>query len=113
MIIRTLNEIIGTERDVEWGNGQSRRFITDKDNMGFTMADVTIKGGSESTRQYPDNLESCYCLEGKGEIEDGNGKKHPVSPGTMYAFDKNDKHTLRCFQEMRVVCVFSPALITK
>ncbi|MGD8918499.1 MAG: ectoine synthase [Nitrosopumilaceae archaeon] len=29
----------------------------------------------------------------------------------MYALDKNDKHTLRAFTKMRMICVFNPALV--
>lgn len=43
MIIRTLDEIKGTERDVPWGNGQSRRFLLEKDKMGFTFTETSVK----------------------------------------------------------------------
>jgi len=48
MIIRKLDEIINSDRDVAWGNGQSRRFLLEKDGMGYSMTDTVINAGTES-----------------------------------------------------------------
>ena len=32
----------------------------------------------------------------------------PISPGMMYALDKNDRHLLRAKSQLRMVCVFNP-----
>jgi L-ectoine synthase len=110
MIVRKLSDLIGTDRDVAWGNGQSRRFLLARDGMGFTLTDTIIDAGSESLLEYPNHLEACYCIEGEGEIEDREGTIHRIEPGTMYALDKHDKHYLRATTTMRLVCVFSPPL---
>lgn len=34
MIIRKLQDITRTDREVNWGNGISRRFLLEKDGMG-------------------------------------------------------------------------------
>ena len=34
----------------------------------------------------------------------------PLSPGTIYVLDKHEKHRLKSFTDLRLVCVFSPAL---
>ena len=36
----------------------------------------------------------------------------PITPGTMYALDKNDEHWLIASpdEDLRLVCVFTPAL---
>ena len=110
MIIRRLEEIEGTERDVAWGNGQSRRFLIAADKMGYSLTDTVIDAGSESLLEYKNHMEACYCIEGEGEVEDMDGNKHAIRPGTMYALDKHDKHWLRATTTMRLVCVFAPAL---
>ncbi len=110
MIIRNLDQLVGTERDVSWGNGQSRRFLIEIDGMGYSLTDTIINAGSESLLQYNNHLESCYCIEGEGEIEDMDGVIHPIKTGTMYALDKHDKYYLRAKTTMRLVCIFSPAL---
>lgn len=110
MIVRSLEELIGTDRDVDWGHGRSRRFLLQKDGMGFTLTDTVVHAGTESVLAYPSHLEACYCIEGEGEVEDSKGNRYPVKPGTMYALDEHDEHRVRAATTMRLVCVFSPAL---
>ena len=110
MIVRTLSEITGTERDVAWGNGQSRRLLLARDGMGYSLTDTIIEAGTESLLEYKSHLEACYCIEGEGEVEDMAGNVYPIVPGTMYALDKNDKHYLRARTTLRLICVFLPAL---
>lgn len=111
MIIRTLDELAGTKRDVDWGNGRSRRFLIESDKMDFTLTDTIVEAGSRSLLEYKNHLEACYCIEGIGEIEDAvTGRRYRITPGTMYALDQHDKHWLVATQRMRLVCVFSPAL---
>jgi L-ectoine synthase len=110
MIIRKLSEITNTERDVAWGNGQSRRFLLAQDGMGYSLTDTIIDAGSESLLEYTKHMEACYCIEGEGEVEDMAGNVHPIVPGTMYALDEHDKHYLRARTTMRLICVFLPAL---
>jgi L-ectoine synthase len=110
VIVRSLEELIGTDRDVDWGHGRSRRFLLVKDGMGFTLTDTVVQAGSESILAYPSHLEACYCIEGEGEVEDARGNRYPIKPGTMYALDEHDEHRVRATTTMRLVCVFSPAL---
>lgn len=111
MIIRSLVELIGTPRDVEWGNGNSRRFLIEQDGMKFSLTDTTVQAGSRSYLEYKNHLEACYCIEGEAEIhDDATGEVHLIQPGTMYALDKHEKHYLVAKEDLRLVCVFSPAL---
>lgn len=110
MIIRKLSEIVGTERDVAWGNGHSRRLLLARDGMGYALTDTIIEAGTESLLEYKNHLEACYCVEGEGEVEDMDGNVHAITPGTMYALDRHDKHYLRARTTLRLVCVFLPAL---
>ncbi len=109
MIVRYLEEIVGTDRDVFWGNGQSRRFLLERDGMKYGLTDTQINAGSESRMEYSRHLEACYCVEGEGEVE-SDGVVHPLRPGAMYALDKHDVHILRAKTLMRLICVFLPAL---
>lgn len=77
MIVRNLAELIGTERDVAWGNGQSRRFLLERDGMGYTVTDTTILANTESWLEYKNHKEACYCIEGSGEIE-ADGIVYPL-----------------------------------
>jgi L-ectoine synthase len=111
MILRTLEEIEGSETDVAWGNGQSRRFLVEKDNMGFSITDTIVNAGTTSLLEYCNHMEACYCIEGKGQVAlSPDGPFSPIEPGTMYALDKHDKHYLKADTTLRLVCVFRPAL---
>ena len=35
---------------------------------------------------------------------------YPIGPRSIYALDKHDKHILRAKTDMRLICVFHPAL---
>jgi len=111
MIVRSLENLVGTSQDVDWGNGNSRRFLIEKDKMNFSLTDTLCKAGSKSLLEYKNHMEACYCIAGSGEIHDTEtGEVYPISSGTMYALDKHDKHYLIANEELRLVCVFQPAL---
>lgn len=109
MLIRKLSEIINSERDVAWGNGQSRRFLIAKDGMGYSLTDTIIDAGTESFLEYTNHLEACYCIEGEGEVE-VDGTIYAIKPGTMYALNRREAHYLRAKTQMRLICVFNPPL---
>lgn len=112
MIVRTIDEIKGTDREVfaESGTWVSRRLLLKKDGMGFSFHETTIFAGTETPIWYKNHLEAVYCVEGEGEVElHGSGEIIPVRPGTMYALDKHDRHILRAYdRDMRLLCVFNP-----
>lgn len=109
MIIRKLSQLIDSQRDVAWGNGQSRRFLIAKDGMGYSLTDTIIEAGTESFLQYTNHLEACYCIEGEGEVE-VDGTIYAIQPGTMYALNRREAHYLRAKTQMRLICVFNPPL---
>lgn len=110
MIVRALNDLIGSDRDVDWGNGRSRRFLIELDGLGFGLCDTWVRAGSESLLEYKNHYEACYCIEGTGEVEDEYGQVWPLGPGVMYALNLHDKHFLRALTDMRLVSVFNPPL---
>lgn len=111
MIVRQLSEIIGTDRDVRAETFHSRRLLLAEDGMGFSLHDTVLHAGSETLIWYKHHLEAVYCIEGSGELEVlPNGPVWPIRVGTMYALDGHEKHLLRAHEDLRVVCVFNPAL---
>ena len=95
MIVRTLAEIKGSEREVhaENGNWVSRRFVLNDDAMGFSFHETIIYAGTETRIWYKHHLEAVYCVDGEGEIIDlETGETHSIRNGTMYALDANDEH---------------------
>ena len=111
MIVRNLDDVVGTDRDVEGEGWRSRRLLLRRDQLGFSLHDTTVAAGTELNLQYKHHLEACYCLEGEAELVDlASGERHTIAPGTMYALDEHDRHTLTIRHELRLVCVFNPAL---
>lgn len=116
MIVRKLEDIIGTEREVDGGNWVSRRLLLASDNMGYSVHDTVIKAGTETHIHYKHHLEAVYCIEGEGEVETiDDSKIWPISANTIYALNKNDEHYLRANKgvDMRMVCVFLPPITGK
>jgi L-ectoine synthase len=112
MIIRTLAEVMKSDRNVETEKWASRRLIVKGDGLGFSLSETIIHPGSESTIWYKNHFEACYCVEGEGEIEslEPEHRVSRISPGTLYALDRHDRHILRAFTTLRLICVFNPAL---
>lgn len=113
MIVRKLDEMAGTEQEIDGGNWVSRRLLLARDGMGFSVHDTVIKAGTETRIHYQNHLEAVYCIEGQGEIETiADQRAYRLEAGTLYALDKHDEHYLRANQgvDMRMVCVFNPPL---
>ncbi|MDE2582408.1 MAG: ectoine synthase [Rhodospirillales bacterium] len=111
MIVKTLDQILGTEDDVHAETWNSRRLLLRRDGVGFSMHDTIMKAGTKTFMWYANHIEAVYCVEGEGEIEDhATGRKHAVRPGTLYCLDKHDKHTVSPRTDLRMICVFNPAV---
>ena len=113
MIVRNLREMDNTDRAVQAPNGNwvSRRFLLKSDGMGFSMHDTLIRGGTETLMWYKHHLEAVYCVCGRGEIEDlDTGEVHAIEDGTLYALNGHERHRLRAFEDMRMICLFNPPL---
>jgi len=115
MIIRTLSEVAESEQAVHTDTWSSFRLLTRGDGMGFSLHETWIYPGTETHIWYKYHFEAVYCLEGEGEIvpldHDGQaGLAVLIHPGLMYALNRNDRHLLRAFTKLRLICVFNPAL---
>ena len=112
MFVRNLKQVEETSHFVEWGSGTSHRLLTERDGMGFTVCHTIVRAGTSSLLEYRNHLEACYCIAGKGEVEDMAGNVFPILPGDIYVLDKNDKHYLRGgeIEDLILVSVFNPPL---
>lgn len=111
MKVVSLEDVLGTEHEVDGETWISRRLITKKDNMGYSVNDTIIKAGTETHIWYQNHLESVYCIEGEGEVVTlSDNKVWSIKANQLYALDKNDEHLLRAKTDMRMVCVFNPPL---
>lgn len=111
MIVRTLEDVVGSDRDVAGEGWRSRRLLLRSDGLGFSLHDTTVAAGTELNLHYKHHLEACYLIAGEAELTDlATGEQHALRPGSMYALDQHDRHTIRVKSDIRLVCVFNPAL---
>ncbi|MBI2469564.1 MAG: ectoine synthase [Candidatus Rokubacteria bacterium] len=112
MIVRTVDDLKGTKRDMRTRNWSSLRFLHREDGMGFTLTDTVLEAGMDQVIWYKNHLEACYCLEGEGTIEElSSGAVYELKPGTLYALNNHDRHRLRVRMRTHLICVFNPALV--
>jgi L-ectoine synthase len=112
MIVRTLHDLKGTDRDVSGPGWESRRFLLKDDGFGYSLHDTVVKEGSELELHYKHHIEANYCFGGEGEVVDvATGAAFPIKAGTLYALDRHDRHIVRALKgDLRLVCIFTPAL---
>jgi L-ectoine synthase len=110
MKIKRINQI----DPVQFTGGLSFRAILASDNMGFAMMKTVIPKGEPHHWHYPNHLEACYCIKGKGELVDlKTGIKHLITSDVIYVLDKHDDHTFQALEDTVLVSVFNPPLVGK
>lgn len=109
MIVRTLDGITGTERDVRSAHWRSKRLVLAGDRVGFSLHETVLEPGTVNDFWYAHHVEAVFVVEGEGELYDkDDGATHELTPGTVYVLDGNERHQLRPRTRMRTVCVFTP-----
>ncbi|AHH96463.1 ectoine synthase [Kutzneria viridogrisea] len=109
MIVRSLDEIDGTERDVVTPNWRSKRIILAGDGVGFSVHETLLKAGTVNDFWYANHVEAVFCVEGEGELTDKEtGQTYQLRPGTLYLLNGHERHQVRPRTDIRTVCVFNP-----
>ncbi len=114
MFVKTADDVRGGRGDTTLTGGKARvlRYLLRQDGVGFTVSDIRIEAGSDMVLWYKNHIEANYVLEGEGSVEDlETGAVYELAPGTMYVLDKHDRHRFRSKTRMRMICVFTPALV--
>ncbi|MFD0859218.1 ectoine synthase [Roseovarius aquimarinus] len=111
MFVKTLAETLGTADHVTGEAFESRRILLARDGLGYSFHDTLIMAGSTQRLEYKNHVEANYCIEGEGEVEEvATGRRWTLRPGSMYVLDAHDAHIIRARTDMRLICVFTPAL---
>jgi len=109
MLIKKLDEIRKSDRNVRDKGWESSRLLLAEDGMGFSFHITTLGAGGEWTFHYQHHVEAVFVMSGTGSIEDlATGERHELSPGTLYALNDHDRHILRAETELVTACVFNP-----
>ncbi|UGT60975.1 ectoine synthase [Nocardia asteroides] len=109
MIVRTTEEITGTERDVAGEGWRSKRIVLGGDGVGFSFHETTIEAGSTHVFHYLNHIEAVWLTEGEGTLHDlDNDVTYELGPGSMYLLNGHEKHRLEAHTRLRMLCVFNP-----
>lgn len=109
MLIRKLEAIRQSDRNVASPGWESARMLLHDDAMGFSFHITTIHAGAELHMHYRNHLESVFVMQGEGMITDlATNQTHDLAPGTLYALDRHDRHILKARTQMVTACVFNP-----
>lgn len=111
MWVSSLEGLEGSTQDIRTDEWRSVRFVLADRGLGYSFHDSTIHAGSRLDMHYLHHVEIVYCISGEATlIERETGERHKVSPGTLYLLDRHDEHTFIAHTEVRIICVFTPAL---
>ena len=111
MIVKTLEDVVGTKGDAHGNKWHSLRLLHGEDGMGVTLTDSVLEAGFEMVLWRKNHLEACCCLEGEGTVEAlDTGAIHEIKPGTLYAMNDHDRHRVKAKTKMRIIATFSPPL---
>ena len=113
VIVRDLDELktrgAYAERPGVW---TSARYLLREDGVGFTVTQTTVAAGQSQEMAYKYHVEANLVIEGEGTLTDlDNGEVYTLSAGSMYCLDQHERHRLDAKTDLRIVCVFTPALV--
>lgn len=111
MIVRRLEDVVGTDRDVGAPTFRSRRLLLAGDGTSFSFHDTVLRAGTTTSMWYRHHVEAVYCIDGEGMLTNREtDERHRVRPGTLYCLDRHERHELRADTDLRMLCVFTPPL---
>jgi len=112
MLIRKLDDIRHSDRNIVTPQWESARVLLKGDAMGFSFHITTLYAGGEIHMHYKNHLEAVFVISGQGTIEDlGTGEIHDLAPGTLYALNAHDRHIVRPKTDIVTACVFNPPVV--
>ena len=111
MIVRVVDELAGTDREVQGEGWRSRRILRRDDGTNFSLHWTEVAAGTELELQYEHHVEANLCVAGEGEVVDlTTGRTYELRPGVMYALEQHERHLVRARTDLTAVCVFWPPL---
>ena len=113
MIVRGLDDVKASggygEKSGVWS---SARYLLKSDDVGFTVTMTTVSSGQSIELEYKNHIEANLVIEGRARLTDLScGKKFELGPGDMYTLDNHERHKMEALTDLKLVCVFTPALV--
>lgn len=112
MIVRSREDVQASGAFAEKaGVWSSARYLLQSDEVGFTLTMTTVAAGQRLELEYQNHIEANLIIEGGARLTDVEAdRSYDLGVGDMYALDKNDRHILEALSDLKLVCVFLPAL---
>jgi L-ectoine synthase len=111
MFIRSVREILGTERDVVGEGWTSRRLILARDGLPYSLHETVAAAHTTLRFAYRGHRETVYGICGAGTIANlATGEVRPLEPGTLYTAGIGEDHRVSTQSKMKFLCVFDPPL---
>ncbi|XP_072043215.1 L-ectoine synthase-like [Amphiura filiformis] len=110
-VMRSFQDILGTDRDIDFGGGYSRRLLLKSDGFLVGFCITSINPGAAIKMQYRNHLEACYYYTGGKATYSFDDEKVAVETkiddanGTMMIMNKHDKHTLTVNATENAECI--------
>ncbi len=112
MFISSVQEVIGTDRDVQGPGWKSRRVILAEDGMGYSVHETLVDAGTHLRLNYANHRETVYVVAGRGTVTDVAGERAvSLQPGSVYSGGVGEEHILVCDTEMTFLVIFTPGLV--
>lgn len=110
MKIIRFNELIYSDRAIEFTGGISLRGVLRSDGMGFSVNKTIIPKGGPYKWHYPHHLEACYCIKGRGILRVGN-IEHLITQDVCYLVNEHEIHTFEAITDVVLISIFNPPLV--
>ncbi|XP_033648095.1 uncharacterized protein LOC117307451 [Asterias rubens] len=118
-VVRHLSELLGTERDIDWGKGNSRRFLIKEDGFPLGLHNTWVYPKTSTRLGYQNHIEGVYYISGQVTYswEDTSGEwvhadtKTNTENGTNYLMNIHDPHIVKSDEkDCYCICIFDPVL---
>jgi len=113
LLLKSLSEVVGSDRNVSFEGGYSRRFLAAPDGYNISFHNTLIHASCNARLEYPHNMEANYFIKGQGEYVWKNGQQQfnfEKHHGTMLLVEYDAHEVQIGAQESIAICLFFPPL---
>jgi len=115
LLLKSLSEVVDSDRNIFWERGYSRRFLAAPDGFNLSVHNTLCHSNHSTSLHYQHNVEVVYFIKGQGEYVLQNGEEqHEFDSekhnGTLILLE-HDAHVLKIgAADSIAICLFFPPL---
>ena len=113
LLMKSLSEVVDSDRNVFFKGGYSRRFLAAPDGYNISFHNTLVHANFNAHLHYPRNMEANFFIKGQGEYIWKNGHQQFDSEkhhGTMLLVEQ-DPHEVKIGASDSIgICLFFPPL---